>query len=53
MSRKKHRKKKYGTSNALEVQNAAKTLYANIRFMSVDEPVRSVVITSAVPGEGK
>ena len=35
------------------VVNSAKTLLANIRFMSVDNPVRTVVITSAVPNEGK
>lgn len=46
------KKKKSGT-NALEIQNAAKTLFANIRFMSPDNPVRSIVITSSVPNEGK
>lgn len=46
-------KKKKQSSNTLEVQNAAKTLFANIRFMSVDEPIKSIVITSAVPNEGK
>ncbi len=46
-------KKKKQSSNRLEVQNAAKTLYANIRFMSPDEPIRSLVITSTVPNEGK
>lgn len=46
-------KKKKQTSNHLEVQNSAKTLFANIRFMSVDEPIRSLVITSSVPNEGK
>lgn len=35
------------------MQNAAKTLYANIRFASVDDPIKSVVITSSVPNEGK
>lgn len=38
---------------ALEIQNAAKTLLANIRFMSVDDPVRSIVVTSSIPNEGK
>lgn len=38
---------------ALEVQNAAKTLLANIRFMSVDKPVRSIVMTSSISNEGK
>lgn len=46
-------KKKKQTSNQLEIQNAAKTLYANIRFMSVDAPIRSLVMTSSVPNEGK
>ncbi|BAK43904.1 CpsD/CapB family tyrosine-protein kinase [Eggerthella sp. YY7918] len=46
-------KKKKQTSNQLEVQNAAKTLFANIRFMSPDNPVRSLVLTSSVPNEGK
>ncbi len=46
-------KKKKQTSNQLEIQNAAKTLYANIRFMSVDDPIRSIVMTSSVPNEGK
>lgn len=35
------------------INNSAKTLLANIRFMSVDEPVRTVVITSTIPNEGK
>jgi len=35
------------------VDNSAKTLLANIRFMRVDDPVRTVVITSAIPNEGK
>ena len=42
------------TENARRsVENSAKTLLANIRFMSVDKPIRTVVITSAVPNEGK
>lgn len=45
-------KRKQGT-NTLEVQNAAKTLFANIRFMSPDNPVKSIVMTSSVPNEGK
>lgn len=35
------------------IVNAAKTLLANIRFLDVDNPVRSIAITSAVPNEGK
>lgn len=40
-------------SNLLEVQNAAKTMFANIRFMSIDDPIKSIVVTSSVPNEGK
>ena len=39
-----------GMSN---VVNSAKTLLANIRFMDVDHPIRTIAITSAVPNEGK
>ena len=46
-------RKKKASSDALVVQNAAKTLLANIRFASVDRPVKSIVITSSVPNEGK
>lgn len=46
-------KKKKASSNMQEVQNAAKTLFANIRFMSPDAPIRSIVMTSSVPNEGK
>lgn len=44
---------KKASSDALVVQNAAKTLFANIRFASVDRPVKSIVLTSSVPNEGK
>ena len=40
-------------AGSVAVQNAAKTLAANIRFASVDEPVSSIVVTSSVPNEGK
>ena len=46
-------RKKKASSDALVVQNAAKTLLANIRFASVDHPVKSIVLTSSVPNEGK
>ena len=46
-------RKKKSSSNALEVQNAARTLFANIGFMSPDYPLRCIVITSSVPSEGK
>lgn len=35
------------------IQNAAQTLLANIRFSSVDEPMRVLAITSSIPNEGK
>lgn len=35
------------------VANAAQTLFANIRFMSVDNPVHVLAVTSSVPNEGK
>lgn len=46
-------KKKKTSSNTLEIQNAAKTMLANIRFASVDYPVQSIAVTSAIPNEGK
>ena len=46
-------KNKKSTSNLLEVQNAAKTLFANIRFQSIDKQIKSVLLTSSVPDEGK
>lgn len=35
------------------VRNAAMTLLANIRFMSVDAPIKTIAVTSSVPNEGK
>lgn len=35
------------------MQNAVKTLATNIRFASVDNPARSIVVTSSIPNEGK
>lgn len=37
----------------IHMQNAVKTLAANIRFASVDDPIRSIAVTSSVPNEGK
>lgn len=45
-------KKHYAKSNDA-IQNAAKTLLANIRFAGMDAPIRSIVITSSAPDEGK
>ncbi len=39
--------------NEVYAQNAVKTLVANLRFASVDNPIRSVTVTSSVPNEGK
>lgn len=51
----KKARKVEGTAAASElaVRNAANTLFANVRFASVDEPVSTIVITSTLPGEGK
>ena len=46
-------KKQKATKNLLEVQNAAKTLFANIRFQSIDDPITTIALTSSVPDEGK
>lgn len=50
---KKKKKKKKASSNLLEVQNAAKTMFANIRFQSIDRQLKTILFTSAVPDEGK
>ena len=46
-------RKNEGGADAQVVQNAAKTLYANIRFASVDNPIKAIMLTSSVPNEGK
>lgn len=46
------KQKKVGIDQ-IHMQNAVKTLVANIKFASVDDPVRSVMVTSSVPNEGK
>ncbi len=45
--------KKKMSADRLVVQNAAKTLLANIRFSSLDNPIRVITVTSATPNEGK
>lgn len=47
------RRTKRTTDDRVVLQNAVKTLAANIRFTSVDKPIRSILVTSAIPGEGK
>lgn len=41
------------TSDRVFFQNSMKTLVANIRFASVDNPIRTIGVTSSVPNEGK
>lgn len=41
------------TADVTAIQNAARTLLANIRFAGVDKPIKSIVITSSIPNEGK
>lgn len=41
------------TRTSQAIDNSSKTLLANVRFMNVDNPVRTIIITSAVPNEGK
>ncbi|MBC6479985.1 MAG: polysaccharide biosynthesis tyrosine autokinase [Hormoscilla sp. GM7CHS1pb] len=43
-------RKYYGSSPFLE---AFRTLYTNIRFLGSDTPIRSLVISSCLPAEGK
>lgn len=46
-------KKKRVNTEQVRIQNAAKSLVANIRFASIDNQVRSLVVTSSVPNEGR
>ena len=41
------------TQDQLAMQNAAKTLLANIRFASIDGPIKTVTVTSSRPNGGK
>ena len=45
--------KKKKTASYAAAQEAIHTLMANIQFSSIDDPIRSVCITSSVPNEGK
>lgn len=36
-----------------KLENPAKTLFANIRFSSIDKPIKTICITSSTPDEGK
>lgn len=46
------RKGRPGSDRAI-AQDAVKALVANIRFASVDDPVKTITLTSSVPNEGK
>ena len=47
------RRKRSYAGEERSTRNAAQTLLANIRFADVDNPIKTVVITSSVPNEGK
>lgn len=47
------RRSNRGTNDTVFLLNAVKTLVANIRFASVDNPVKTIVVTSSIPNEGK
>lgn len=49
---KKNRKRPSQFQNPL-LSNASKTLFANIRFVSIDEKVKTIVVTSTGMDEGK
>ncbi|MDO4502351.1 MAG: CpsD/CapB family tyrosine-protein kinase [Coriobacteriia bacterium] len=51
--RKKDLRPSIAISRSDAFQNAAATLMANIRFCSVDKPIKTIVITSSAPNEGK
>ncbi|MDO4849408.1 MAG: CpsD/CapB family tyrosine-protein kinase [Coriobacteriia bacterium] len=50
---KKKNKSGLSESDLVYLQNSVKTLAANIRFSSVDNPLRVIGVTSSVPNEGK
>ena len=47
------KKSGYYSHDIAAIQNAATTLLANIRFASMDKPLKTIVITSSIPDEGK
>lgn len=49
---KKH-KDTLSESDRVYMENAVKTLAANVRFTSVDNPLKVIGVTSSVPNEGK
>ncbi len=51
MAKKNH--KRLGQPKIPALNNASRTLLANIRFSSIDERIKTIAITSAAPDEGK
>lgn len=49
----KQKRKNIAASNLQQIQNAAKTMFANIRFQAIDRNVKTILLTSSVPDEGK
>ncbi|OLP15697.1 hypothetical protein BST81_25040 [Leptolyngbya sp. 'hensonii'] len=47
------RRSRSGYYNASPFMDSFRSLYTNIRFLSSDEPIRSLVVGSAVPADGK
>lgn len=45
--------KKFTSFEIPELSNACQTLLANIRFASVEEDIKTIVVTSTLPDEGK
>lgn len=43
----------YAYKSNLKVHEAIKILRTNIQFSAIDKPVRTIVVTSSIPGEGK
>lgn len=49
----KNRRPEESIFTSAQFQNAAAVLYANVRFSEVEKPIRSIMITSSAPNEGK
>lgn len=49
----KKNRKRLGQPKIPALNNASRTLLANIRFSSIDERIKTLVVTSAAPDEGK
>ncbi len=49
----KKNRKRLGQPKIPALNNASRTLLANIRFSSIDERIKTIAITSAAPDEGK